>query len=255
MQTSVYFAYDSDKLNEKSITKLDSLANLKSKLTFRIFGNCDTSGTDEYNKILSGKRAKSVTDYLKKKIGSNITIGNSVGLGETKQINDNSTEVLREKNRRVDIFIEKSFLTNEKILRKQKQDFFSLKVAEMKAKDTFSLPNMNFYGGRHIWFPKAEPTLMKLVKTLKDHPKIRIELQGYICCDYVNFDGEDVDLGTFNLSFTRANAVRDFLIKNGIDSKRINAVGFGHQNPLVYPEVTENDMMRNRRVEVVLVGK
>ena len=41
----------------------------------------------------------------------------------------------------------------------------------------------------------------------------------------------------------------------GIDSQRIKAEGLGHLNPVVYPENTEEDRRKNRRVEVVLVKK
>lgn len=61
--------------------KLDSLSQLKNNLTFRIFGNCDPSGKIELNKKLSENRANAVSEYLKNKIGSNITIENTLGLG------------------------------------------------------------------------------------------------------------------------------------------------------------------------------
>jgi len=41
----------------------------------------------------------------------------------------------------------------------------------------------------------------------------------------------------------------------GIDSSRIKVVGLGHLNPLIYPERTEADRVKNRRVEVVLLKK
>lgn len=56
---------------------------------------------------------------------------------------------------------------------------------------------------------------------------------------------------TFNLSWTRANAIKEFLIKQGIDSNRVKATGQGHLNPVVYPERKEEDFTKNRRVEIV----
>ncbi len=255
MRSSVYFEVDSAVLSDDSKSKLDSLAKLSSSLTFRIYGNCDSSGSSEYNKILSEKRAKTVTDYLLPRISAGIRIGNTVGLGETKQINDNSTEELKAKNRRVDIFIEKKFLPGEKISRKPLRSFTETKVSDMKVKDTFALPDVNFIGGRHVWLSKAEYRLKKLLSVLKNNPNLKIELQGHICCEYEDFDGEDLDLGTFNLSVTRAEAIQEYLIKNGIDSTRIKAVGLGHLNPVVYPEVTEADRTKNRRVELLLLEK
>ncbi len=255
MMISVYFEHNSYKLNPESKQKLDSLTLLKTSLKFKIFGNCDPSGTNEYNNKLSENRAKTVRDYLQNKILENIQLISVVGLGEEKQINDSSTEELRGKNRRVDIFIEKAFAPGEKISRNVLPSFFSTEISQMKVKDTFALPNVNFVGGRHVWLPKGQSEILKLLKILKENPAIEIELQGHICCDYENFDGEDLDLKTFNLSFTRANAIKEFLLKNGIDSKRITAKGLGHLNPVVYPEETESDKVKNRRVELVLIKK
>ncbi|MFC5873553.1 OmpA family protein [Chryseobacterium arachidis] len=255
MLTSVYFEYDSYKLNKVSQKKLDSLAQLKSNLKFRIFGNCDISGSSEYNKKLSENRAHTVNNYLQKKIGNNIKLESVVGLGKEKQINDNSSEELRGKNRRVDIFIDHILDSGEIKSGKSFASFFSMKVSEMKVGDVFSLPDVNFVGGRHVWLPKGDKMLIHLANILKDNPNVVVELQGHICCDYDNFDGEDLDLKTFNLSFTRANAIKEFLIKQGIDSKRIEATGQGHLNPVVYPERKEEDFIKNRRVEIVLLKK
>ncbi|AZA74870.1 OmpA family protein [Chryseobacterium indoltheticum] len=255
MMTSVYFAHNSYELNPESKQKLDSLAQLKTSLKFKIFGNCDSSGTNEYNSKLSENRANTVRNYLQNKVSGNIQLINAVGLGEEKQINDNSTDELRGKNRRVDIFIEKAFVQGEKISRNALPSFLSTEISQMKVKDTFALPNVNFVGGRHVWLPKGQSEIVKLLKKLKENPTLEIELQGHICCDYENFDGEDLDLKTFNLSFTRANAIKEFLLKNEINSNRITAKGLGHLNPVAYPEETELDKTKNRRVEVVLLKK
>ncbi|MCY0968096.1 OmpA family protein [Chryseobacterium wangxinyae] len=212
-------------------------------------------GNEDLNKTLSDQRAKTVSSYLQKRIGKNIKLSSSIGLGISKQINDNSSEILQAKNRRVDIFIEKTLLAGEKISRKIYPSFLDSNIEIMKVKDTFSLPDVNFIGAKHVWLPNGNTNLFKLYKVLKLNPTFEIELQGHICCDYENFDGEDEDLGTFNLSWTRANAMKEYLLKQGIDSKRIKVVGLGHLNPLVYPEITEADRVKNRRVEIVLLKK
>ena len=255
MLSSIYFKNNSHELDQESKNKLDSLAQLKNNLTFRIFGNANPLGNENLNKTLSDQRAKTAREYLKKRMGNNIKLSSSIGLGITKQINDNSTEILQAKNRRVDIFIEKTLAEGEKISRKQYPSFFDMKIEMMKVKDTFSLPDVNFVGGRHIWLPNAKPRLYQLLKILKQNPTIEVELQGHICCDYENFDGEDQDLGTYNLSFTRADSIKEFLVKMGVDIQRIKAEGLGHLNPVVYPEITEADRIKNRRVELVLTKK
>lgn len=255
MLTSVYFDYNSAELSRDSEKKLDSLSRLNTTLKFRIFGNCDVSGTSDYNKKLSENRARAVSAYLQKKIGHNIELQSVTGLGKEKQINDNRTEELRGKNRRVDVFIDRVTAPGEIRAGKTFASFFSRKISEMKVKDTFSLPDVNFVGGRHLWLPKGNKVLVRLADILKGNPSLEVELQGHICCDYDHFDGEDLDLKTFNLSFTRANAIKEFLELQGINSSRIKATGQGHLNPVVYPERTEEDFSKNRRVEIVLLKK
>jgi len=50
------------------------------------------------------------------------------------------------------------------------------------------------------------------------------------------------------LSLARAKAVRDYLVGKGIDSKRINPVGYGQSKPKVSND-TEAGRLANRRVE------
>jgi outer membrane protein OmpA-like peptidoglycan-associated protein len=55
------------------------------------------------------------------------------------------------------------------------------------------------------------------------------------------------------LSLKRAQACRDYLISNGIEGKRITAVGYGGERPTV-PNDTDENRQKNRRIEVVEVS-
>jgi outer membrane protein OmpA-like peptidoglycan-associated protein len=65
------------------------------------------------------------------------------------------------------------------------------------------------------------------------------------------------DIGTIEynqkLSQRRAEAVRDYLVKAGIDASLINAKGFGKTNPRVSQE-TEQARATNRRVEIAVTN-
>ena len=50
------------------------------------------------------------------------------------------------------------------------------------------------------------------------------------------------------LSKARANSVRVYLIRRGIDSQRLESEGFGPDKPLV-KEIDEASLLKNRRVE------
>ncbi len=73
-------------------------------LKLEIEGHTDNVGTEEYNQVLSEKRAASVRDYL---LQSGVSL-NSVfarGLGKTEPIADNSTSAGRKLNRRVEMIV------------------------------------------------------------------------------------------------------------------------------------------------------
>ena len=114
---------------------------------------------------------------------------------------------------------------------------------------TFQLENINFYAGRHVLLQSSIKSLELLLSTLKSHPNLEIEIQGYICCINEDGDGYDLDTQTKNLSVNRAKEVYDYLIKNEINPQRLSYKGFGSKNKLV-KEVTESDRITNRRVEI-----
>jgi outer membrane protein OmpA-like peptidoglycan-associated protein len=47
--------------------------------------------------------------------------------------------------------------------------------------------------------------------------------------------------------------VRDYLVKRGIDSSRLEYEGFGRRKPIVKVEMTEQEAILNRRVEVRVI--
>jgi len=61
---------------------------------------------------------------------------------------------------------------------------------------------------------------------------------------------EDAEL--IPLSRERAQAVRDFLIRNGVDGSRLSTVGMGGTKPVVERADREN-WWKNRRVEFILI--
>jgi outer membrane protein OmpA-like peptidoglycan-associated protein len=56
------------------------------------------------------------------------------------------------------------------------------------------------------------------------------------------------------LSEQRAEAVRDFLITQGVDQQTITAKGFGKANP-VADNSTAEGRQQNRRVEIIVSGE
>ena len=114
------------------------------------------------------------------------------------------------------------------------------------------LVGVNFQPGLRYFLPGVETVLDAFAESLKKMPKIKIELQGHICCHGKQGDGLDIETGMENLSVMRAKEVYDFLIAKGIDKGRLRYKGLGNALPKVWPEMTTADQIANRRVEAVL---
>jgi outer membrane protein OmpA-like peptidoglycan-associated protein len=81
---------------------------------------------------------------------------------------------------------------------------------------------------------EAETLLEKDVQLLKENSQINVRMAGYTSAQ----GSEKVNQ---ELSEKRANAVRDFLIEEGIAPERISVIGYGRTRPAVY-EVTPGDV-------------
>jgi large repetitive protein len=104
----IYFAYDSDRILPRSYELLDQVAAIILEHTeipgIFIEGHTDADGSDEYNRDLSDRRAKSVRAYLVDK-GVPAERLQAKGFGESQPIADNATEEGKAQNRRVEFKI------------------------------------------------------------------------------------------------------------------------------------------------------
>ncbi len=105
---NLFFAYDKSDLLPESKPELLRVATImnKNKLKIEISGHTDNTGTEEYNQVLSDRRAKAVKDYLIS-LGIPPDLMITIGYGETKPVTSNDTKKDRTKNRRVEMrFVE-----------------------------------------------------------------------------------------------------------------------------------------------------
>jgi OOP family OmpA-OmpF porin len=90
------------------------------------------------------------------------------------------------------------------------------------------------------------PLLNRAVKVLKDYPDVRLEIGGHT-------DNRGKADYNRDLSQKRADAVKDYLIKQGIGPDRLEAVGYGMDRPLASNK-TQVGRSKNRRTEFVLIS-
>jgi len=71
-----------------------------------IEAHTDSTGTDQYNQLLSERRADAVFEMLVDKYGVNPTQLSAVGRGESMPVASNSTDEGRAQNRRVELIMD-----------------------------------------------------------------------------------------------------------------------------------------------------
>ncbi|HEY2728282.1 MAG TPA: OmpA family protein [Parafilimonas sp.] len=129
-------------------------------------------------------------------------------------------------------------------------------LRDAKAGESVVLSDIHFEEGRHVLLKSSKPVLDSMLDALKKLPTLELEIQGHICCnDMLAVDGLDVDTKEFLLSYNRAKTVYDFMVENGIDASRLTYKGFGTRKRIVYPEKTDTDRDKNRRVEFLIVKR
>lgn len=94
--------------------------------------------------------------------------------------------------------------------------------------------------------PDAAAELDKLVKILKDNPKIRIELSSHT-------DDRASDAYNLELSQRRAESAVQYLVSQGIEPDRLVARGYGESRLLIQNASTEEEHQKNRRTEFKVI--
>jgi outer membrane protein OmpA-like peptidoglycan-associated protein len=91
---------------------------------------------------------------------------------------------------------------------------------------------------------ESQGELERIVEFLQANPAVKVEIGGHT---------DDQGAADYNdkLSADRANAVKTYLVKNGIPTNRITTKGYGKRQPLVESK-DEAARAQNRRVEMVI---
>jgi outer membrane protein OmpA-like peptidoglycan-associated protein len=101
-----------------------------------------------------------------------------------------------------------------------------------------------FNSGKATFKSETDQVLQAMVAIFKEYPKANFSIEGHT-------DSDGSKSMNQALSERRANAVRDYLIANGISSARLTAAGYGEDNPIATNK-TRAGKKENRRVEVKL---
>jgi outer membrane protein OmpA-like peptidoglycan-associated protein len=248
-----------------------------------IIGHCDSIGSDAYNITLSKKRAAEVKLFCVANTINEKAITILIGKGERAPAAANATEEGRQLNRRVELYfykakqpipntanvipikvsptpkpIAKSDTIKSEPVKKQVSSttpgLLTKKPIMLKKNEKFILPAIRFYPAQHIFMEESEDELRELLGLLKANPTLRIKIIGHVCCTlFPGQDGDDAALGTSNLSVTRALAIRNFLVANGVAKSRLEYEGRKGAEKLFPEERNPQEKEANRRVEFLIL--
>lgn len=263
-QFVVYFDNNKFELNKTEQAKLDKwiLENKTSKI-LSITGSTDEVGSSGFNDTLSQKRVNSIYSKVNGKIKIREDF-KSISLGEKGATSPNKAEnrkaiihYILEKDlaRENEILgIKPKVVVEEEIIPIEEETMNFPEGATLEDKIELStkgtlirLEDINFHVNTFAIIPSSKKSIDELIYVLKKYPKLKIEIQGHICC--VNKDAR-------NLSLDRARQVKRILMSEGIDDKRVKVKGFGVSKPkFAIPEKSEFEAARNRRVEIMILDK
>ena len=106
------------------------------------------------------------------------------------------------------------------------------------------MQGIQFETGKAVIKKSSNAILKQIAQVFIENPTYQVEIQGHT-------DNVGKPETNMQLSEKRANAVRDFLIKEGVEANRMTAIGYGDTKP-VASNKTAKGRAENRRVEFVV---
>jgi outer membrane protein OmpA-like peptidoglycan-associated protein len=104
-----------------------------------------------------------------------------------------------------------------------------------------------FSSGRSTLLPNARPKLDEVAAALQKSDAEKFVVEGHT--DSIGSEAANEDL-----SYRRAQTVRDYLTERGVPTEKIRAVGYGKSRP-VADNTTPEGRANNRRVEIIIQPK
>jgi OOP family OmpA-OmpF porin len=195
-----------------------------------IEGYTDEVGGDEYNMQLSQRRAESVVKYLEEHFGIDHSRLAAKGYGKTRPTADNSTDVGKQKNRRINAIIDCAVDVKE-LAPPPERLCMTLKVEF--ATDSAEIKT-SYFG-----------EVNKVGEYMKKYPTTTGVIEGHTD----NVGGSEHNM---RLSQQRAEKVVNYLVeKFGIDHSRLSAKGYGSTRSIAYNSTSEG-RQKNRRINAII---
>ncbi|SDD82089.1 Outer membrane protein OmpA [Algoriphagus faecimaris] len=257
----VYYDLDKYVIREDAKEALDKVAEVMKKYSFLdllVASHTDSRASDEYNITLSNNRAKAVTEYMAQ---YNIS-ADRIRLewfGEQNLVNDCGngvpcSEVDHQLNRRSELVLEafpdptKQYDIPAEL---KDMDFCNPEdIFEMVQKEINDIPTIYFDFDKSMLRSVHKQDLERAAIMLQRMPNLMLFIEGHT-------DQRGSDEYNESLSERRADVVKEYLIKRGIEDSRMEHKWFGETKPVhdcTSGTCTEAMHQLNRRTEL-RVGK
>ncbi|MBI2688154.1 MAG: OmpA family protein [Acidobacteria bacterium] len=129
----------------------------------------------------------------------------------------------------------------------RKQLSLALETRETARGLIMNMPDVLFAFDKYDLTSDAKVRLAKVSGVIATQQKLKIEVEGHT-------DSIGSDEYNYRLSDNRANAVRSFLVSQGVPVETITSKGFGKSKPIA-DNSTNFGRSKNRRVELVVSGE
>lgn len=118
-------------------------------------------------------------------------------------------------------------------------------VPQLVQQFTGVMEGISFASGRADISPASLGLLERAAAVLLEYPALRVRIVGHTD----STGGHDLNV---ELSLARANAVRTFLVGQGVEAERIGTLGMGPDEPIA-DNATKEGRSKNRRIEFILL--
>ncbi len=155
----------------------------------------------------------------------------------------------------INYYSDSSFVFSKTVSLKDSLELKDIKVMlpKLKKGKKYTLGAINFYGNQAEYLPRAISSIENLYKLLDRNKKLKILIEGHINCADLAFRAKGKvpkDYDPDGLSLRRADKIKVYLVKKGIDVARLETIGKGCTEMLFPSTIDDDEMEQNRRVEV-----
>ncbi len=271
LTNNIYFKSGKMTIDKSSYDELFDIADIMQALPdyqFIVAGHVDSASSIESGITISKQRADAVKQFLVK-AGVNPDQLETVGYGATKPKFNNSTPSGRRKNRRVEISLKGDAEAVETDIDAEIVDVdadFNIKeiakeygiplkllvewnniqgkLSFLEGKNDQLNKNIHFRSGSSVIRKSSKPLLIKIADFMLKYPSTSFTIGGHTdSLGSIEYNKQ--------VSQGRADAVKDFLVKAGVNSKRLKTVAFGFTKPKFQNKKTWGKTQLNRRVEII----